>query len=56
MIKEIKDYCLKVRSKRQVIYILIEVVWYGNEIITFICSGLDDLFNDLSIFVNDYML
>lgn len=49
----IKDYCLKVRDKKQGITISNRGGWHSKELILPIPTELETLFNDLTIFVND---
>jgi uncharacterized protein (TIGR02466 family) len=49
----IKDYCLKVREKKQGVTVSNKGGWHSKELILPIPTELEALFNDLTIFVND---
>ena len=51
--KEIKDYCLKVRKEKPGTTISNRGGWHSNELISPLPNSLQDLFNDMTVFVND---
>lgn len=51
--KSIKDYCLKVRAEKPGVTISNRGGWHSGELIFPIPKALENLFNDLNIFVND---
>ena len=50
---EIKDYCLKTRKEKSGVTISNRGGWHSSEILDPLPKSLEDLFTDLSIFVND---
>jgi uncharacterized protein (TIGR02466 family) len=51
--KSIAEYCYKVRDEKPGVNISNKGGWHSGELITPIPPALDQLFNDLTIFVND---
>lgn len=51
--KSIKEYCLEVRRQKPGAVISNRGGWHSNELLFPIPKALQDLFNDLNIFVND---
>ena len=51
--KSIAEYCYKVRDEKPGVNISNRGGWHSGELITPIPSALDQLFNDLTVFVND---
>lgn len=51
--KSISEYCYKVRDEKPGVNISNRGGWHSGELITPIPPALDQLFNDLTIFVND---
>lgn len=50
---EIKNYCLKVREEKPGVKISNRGGWHSNELINPIPQQLEQLFNDMTVFVND---